>query len=287
MPAGEDQEFLGGITMSVRSTTKKGTVFTAICLLGVFCVAADRDDGKIAGTQAAKPETKPGTAKVYLGINVADLHPAIASHLPSIVLHGQGVIVEMVYVDSPAAKAGIREHDILLMYDDQKLFNRDQLVKLIANDQCNREVSIRLIRQGKEMTVSTRLGERPANTTPSHRATQRPFSVIPVAESLPRLRHESDAIRGFEIPRLSWQQIEAIHIKRLDSDRFHATLSHYNKQGNLEKHEYEGTREELRKLIDADDDLKPNERHHLFRSLDLHEYPNPWNLFPAGEDSGY
>jgi membrane-associated protease RseP (regulator of RpoE activity) len=273
--------------MSSQSTTKTGAVFTAMYLLSVFCVAADRDDGRIAGPQAPKVETKPGTMKAYLGVNVADLHPAIASHLPSIVLHGQGVIVEMVYVNSPAAKAGIREHDILLMYDDQKLFNRDQLVKLIANDQRDREVSIRLIRQGKETLVSVRLGERPANATPSHRVIEKPFSVIPVGEFLPRSRHDSDGINRFEMPRASWQQIEAIRVKRLDNDRFRATLSHSNKEGNLEKYEYEGTREELKKLIDADENLKPNERHHLFRSLDLQEFPNSWNPSPSGENSGY
>ena len=43
---------------------------------------------------------------------------------------GQGVLVVQVTPDTPAAKAGLRPRDILVNYDDQKLYSPEQLIKL-------------------------------------------------------------------------------------------------------------------------------------------------------------
>ena len=247
------------------------------------CMASDNQDTVEKEGKVVTAPTIPQQHKAYLGLMIEDLHPAIASHLAGIGSTGQGVLVQVVGVDTPAAKSGIREHDVLLTYDDQKLFNHGQLLKLVAGDQPGREVALGIIHEGKRETVKVRLGERPtgwiAPRLSEELIPKRPFRMG--WRGGPQGRMPSDNIRA------SWNRIDSISIKRLEKDRFHALLTHFDKNGQLEKHEYEGTREELRKLIDADDDLKPNERYHLLRSLDIADHPNPWTLFQDEDSSSF
>ncbi len=221
--------------------------------------------------------------KAYLGMRIEDLHPAIASHLPSIGSTGQGVMVHAVAADSPAAKAGIKPFDILLTYDDQKLYNHGQLLKLVGSDKPGREVAIGLIREGKREIVKIQLGERPAGWIASQLSEEK-VARKPIQPG--SHRDQLDRSPSGEIG-TSWNRIDSIVVKRLDENRFRALLTHFDKDGNLEKHEYDGTREELRKLIDADDDLKMNERYHLLRSLDISDRGNPWQLFPDDKRSSF
>ena len=55
---------------------------------------------------------------------------------------------------SPAEKAGLRMHDILAAYDDQKLFAGDQLVKLVRADKPGRSVKLQIVREGQLETVT-------------------------------------------------------------------------------------------------------------------------------------
>ena len=271
--------------MNLRSISFRSISFASILL----CVstAVGQEKSPLPPDGPVKPAPGPNSAKAYLGLSIGDLHPALASHLPNLQSEGQGVTVESVSPNSPGAKAGIREHDILLTYDDQKLFSREQLVKLISHDRPGREVSIRLIRQGKEEVAKITLGERPLNWAPPPHWMERRSPVPPIFERPPHVRNVPDATVRMNRPRPTWHHLDSITIKWLEKDRFRATLTHFDNEGKLEKHEYEGTREELRKLIDADDDLKPNERHHLFRSLDIEDHPNPWELLRDDTDSGF
>src|SRR3569832_2342143 len=117
---------------------------TIVGLLQSVCLA--KDDEKLGGTDSTTtPPAQVKEGRVYLGLMIEDLHPAIASHLPGIKSTGQGVLVQRVTANSPAARAGIKEHDVLLTYGDQKLFNHEQLLRLVAADQPGAEVELRLI----------------------------------------------------------------------------------------------------------------------------------------------
>jgi hypothetical protein len=260
--------------------------FLIIVALGVglnqsICQAKDNETSVGKDGKAATPSTRGG-GNAYLGLIIEDLHPAMASHVPGIGSNGQGVLVQQVSPDSPAGKAGIKEHDILLTYGDQKLFNHEQLLRLVSGDQPGTEVEIRLIREGKQETLKLRLEGRPANWIAPGFLEERPPRP-------PRFgwRRGQPRFGPAVNMRASWNHIDSISIKRLEKNRFHAALTHVNNEGKLEKHEYEGTREELRKLIDADDNLKANERYHLLRSLDIGDHPNPWLLFPDDDSSSF
>jgi hypothetical protein len=224
----------------------------------------------------------------FFGVLVDDVPASIASHFFKELSIGQGELIRHVYPGSPAAAAGLKVHDILLAYDDQKLFSGEQLSKLVHSDQIGREVSLKILRQGQSETVKIRLGEQPLTLAVvpllPEAGTRRPFFR---PDRRPADRPGFSDRQPAVAAKPSWHHLDSITIKWLEGERFNASLTHFTRDGKLEKHEYQGTREELAKLIDADADLRTNERHHLLRSLDIPDHPNPWQLFPDEQQNGF
>lgn len=75
-----------------------------------------------------------------------------------------GLTVFGVAPDSPAAKAGLRVHDILLRFGDQILMDPDQFANVVRARQNGDNVMLTYLRKGKETTTTVTLGER-ANTS--------------------------------------------------------------------------------------------------------------------------
>lgn len=77
-------------------------------------------------------------------------------------LDASGIAVMSVMPDSPAAKAGIQKHDVLTAAGDRLLQDLGDLVKVVDNAGKNdREVTIKLIRQGKGMEFKVKPTKRP------------------------------------------------------------------------------------------------------------------------------
>jgi len=224
--------------------------------ISALCTAADTNRDNVAA-DATRMEQPAG----YVGVMVEDLHPAFASHFPNIGAMGQGLMVQSVSADSPAAKYGLKRHDILMMYDDQKLFSPEQFTKLVAGDKPGREVTLGIIREGKQQTLKVQLGERNwRDVRPQEEFVHR----IP-----PRLRNAWRGSNGRHEGANQWNQFDSLTLKKMDNDKFHASIAFTDKDGKLQKHEYDGTRDELRKRIEEDKDLSNAERFHLLRSLDI------------------
>ncbi len=105
-------------------------------------------------------------AKVtFLGV-VTSAVPELLQHqldLPE----GNGLVVEHVAKDSPAAKAGLERHDILHKLNDQILVNAEQLRTLIRGAKVGDTITLAIIRQAKPMTLKATLGEQ--TEQPVHR----------------------------------------------------------------------------------------------------------------------
>ncbi len=72
----------------------------------------------------------------------------------------KGVIVKYVVPDSPADQAGLRQGDIVLKIDNQPTDDADQLVDIVTNHKPGDEISMLVIRNGKEKTIKATLDER-------------------------------------------------------------------------------------------------------------------------------
>jgi len=110
---------------------------------------------------ARQNETAPAEEKgTYLGVLFCPIPDALLDHLPQLPREG-GVMVTHVLPRSPADKAGLRRHDILLRYDDEKIRSGDHLARLIRASKNEQEVNLLLVRVGREMKVPVRLGMGP------------------------------------------------------------------------------------------------------------------------------
>ncbi len=112
----------------------------------------------------AEPRTETDKGAAYLGVLFGPVSETLYDQLPQLA-RGQGVLVTQVLADSPAEKAGLRRHDILLQYNDKKIHNCDDLVHFLQGDAPERGVQLRLLRGGKELTADAVLALGPAIKT--------------------------------------------------------------------------------------------------------------------------
>jgi hypothetical protein len=106
---------------------------------------------------AAAAEPKKEKA-AFLGVVASAADPALRSQLK--LQRGIGLVVQSVTDDSPAAAAGIQEHDILMKLDDQWLVNSSQLGVIVRMHKAGDEVNVTLVREGQQQVVKAKLAEK-------------------------------------------------------------------------------------------------------------------------------
>jgi serine protease Do len=92
-----------------------------------------------------------------LGIRGADITEAMKKQFN--LDTGKGVVVSQVEPDSPAEKAGLKKYDVIVEINGQPVENWKDLRFKVADFQPGNLVTIKIIRDGKEMTIKARLDE--------------------------------------------------------------------------------------------------------------------------------
>ena len=129
-------------------------------LLTTLAVADEPPDGM--GPDAAQlqlelfPPVKP--SDYWLGIGFRPLGEALRAQLA--LPEGQGLLVEQVMPETPAARAELKRHDIVLKVDGKPLENMQQLIDAVdaAKDG---ELALEIIRDGKPITIKVKPEKRP------------------------------------------------------------------------------------------------------------------------------
>lgn len=93
----------------------------------------------------------------YLGISASPPPAVLRKQLG--LRPGMGLVVEFVVPDSPAAKAGLKQYDVLQKLDDQLLVNREQLTVLVRSHTPGDEIKVGVIRDGKPLALTAKLIE--------------------------------------------------------------------------------------------------------------------------------
>lgn len=103
---------------------------------------------------------RPGLGVRYIQINklIAERN-GLTVQYGALVARGERSDEPAVVSGSPAEKAGIKEGDILLTINDQQVTTDQPLAQLIGQYQIGDEVSIKLLRNSKEQTVTVKLAE--------------------------------------------------------------------------------------------------------------------------------
>jgi len=113
----------------------------------------------IAQPERSQLAPGPGVRGIaYLGAFLGDVTEERARELK--LESTRGVIVGKVADDSPAARAGIREGDVILTFRNDQIENREHFYRLITEAPPGRIVTFSLSRNGEHLRVHVPLGAR-------------------------------------------------------------------------------------------------------------------------------
>ena len=115
-------------------------------------------------TQPGFPEQRQEMPKHWIGLRGIAIeadHP-LRAHLD--LPQGQGLLIVDVVPDSPAAKAGLKRHEILLRANDTELRAMNDLVALVRSEGDKQgQITLEILRHGERETVYLTPEERPAD----------------------------------------------------------------------------------------------------------------------------
>lgn len=97
----------------------------------------------------------------WLGVSVTGLTGDFAKQFKA--PDTSGALVQDVSPDSPAAKAGIKEGDVIRKINGQKVDSSEELTALVTELNPDTAVNLDILRDGQPLTLHVTLGERPAN----------------------------------------------------------------------------------------------------------------------------
>ncbi len=91
--------------------------------------------------------------KAYLGVNMQDvnLHQRVINyhHLEN----KRGVYVMSIEKNSPAERAGLKEGDVIVSFNETNVNSGDELFRLLSKDRINSHSSIKIIRRNSELLM--------------------------------------------------------------------------------------------------------------------------------------
>ena len=98
-----------------------------------------------------------------MGVAISPVTPEIAASLN---VPAKGAVVNNVTADSPAAKAGLREGDIILRFGDREVNHVQDLTRAVADTKAGTGRDMRFIRDGREQTVKVTIAKLDDTATP-------------------------------------------------------------------------------------------------------------------------
>lgn len=111
-----------------------------------FSIPADQAKGVVQQIM-----TTGSVQRGWLGVQIGPVSPEIASSLK--LAEAKGAMVNAVTDDSPAAKAGVREGDIILAYGGQPVNTVRDLTRAVADTKAGASRDMKVFRDGREQTL--------------------------------------------------------------------------------------------------------------------------------------
>ena len=95
----------------------------------------------------------------YIGVLPGELTPDLAESFGMNAADG-GVVVSQIVPDSPAARAGLREGDVITAFDGRRIKDVTDFRLRVADEAVNKRVKVDAVREGKPMTVFVTMADR-------------------------------------------------------------------------------------------------------------------------------
>jgi serine protease Do len=160
-------------------------LFVSILVAGggvVAAVPANYDQDTI------RPRRVQGPANSFLGVELTEVTSETAQRLK--LREERGALIEGVTSGSSAAQAGLQKNDVIIKWEGEPIESARELSRHIRETPAGRSVRLGVVRDGREIEVNVKLGERAAIATRARIARPAIASVRvrPQVQVTPRVR---------------------------------------------------------------------------------------------------
>jgi len=100
-----------------------------------------------------------GLDRGFMGVELDDLSEQLGEYFG--VDDGEGALVSKVIEDSPAAAAGFMAGDVIIGMNDEEVENPADVYEFLNETESAQEISVKIVRKGKNKTLPITLGEVP------------------------------------------------------------------------------------------------------------------------------
>jgi len=107
-------------------------------------------------------KTKGKVTRGYLGVYLQDITEDLKNgmNLPE----KEGVLISEVSDNAPASRAGIKGGDVIVEFNGEKVKDVESFRFMVAATEVGKTVNIKIVRDGREKTLSVKIGELPDET---------------------------------------------------------------------------------------------------------------------------
>jgi len=159
-------------------------IVSAVCAAGLVAPSALPETPR---ARAASARIVMQHAGSYLGIGIVEITAERAKSLH--LKEERGIEVQCVDASSPAAKAGLKEGDVVLEYNGQRIEGEEQFERLVRETPPGRTANLLIWRNGSNQTLTATIGQRRAGPM-AIELSDDSFTVppMPMAPPLPSVR---------------------------------------------------------------------------------------------------
>ena len=196
--------------------------------------AAQAQSGKVREAQAGRHDAELSLVAAggggYLGAFLGDINDARAKELN--LAEARGALVGRVVEGSPAAKAGLKENDVILSYEGERVMSAAQVHRLLSETPAGRRVTLGIVRAGAAQDIQVALGER---RTGGLGFRSGPFSEADALRDLAnRLAQQADEMRRKPDEERARPFLEQSESVRKQSEAMRAEVERLRREGKLQ-----------------------------------------------------
>lgn len=145
----------------------RSSIFTLLVLLacvaasgGAFAQSSVSQQTSQSNSTTSDAEFRPvqPSDRGYVGVYLGDVNAEWTRELG--LKEIRGAVVRIVEEGSPASDAGLRENDVILAFNAERVQNRAHFYRLLINSQPGSTVSLGISRGGAEQSLEVVLGQR-------------------------------------------------------------------------------------------------------------------------------
>ena len=127
------------------------------------------------------------TRRGWLGVRIQDVTEDVAEALG--IEKTDGALVTDV-PDGPAKTGGIKSGDVIIEFDGKTIKDTRELVRIVGDSPVGKQVSVKVLRDGKKVSLSVKLGRLEDNIASSQPSRQRTKKVEFAGMTLSNLDRE-------------------------------------------------------------------------------------------------